>query len=398
MNCLDSVDFRVPHLQSHSYCGQALSDCIRQFIASQHGNEGETARDVSESIARILFGTKKTRLGNAPTPQEMGTMAGRIQKWVEIGSPVEILTLWGAMKGYGQAEDRLDADIMDLIGLRRYADMQSQVAQVYEPGLCVKIVREDVGEIALSGSSDSLSARISPYQTSLDHLCEVCGFADHIRFVDESQVLANRGVSQTKFLQKGKANAEVLFHYWVASLNEPDTTQWENLPEYAALQALGWKGTIPAETREHYMNRVATEHPTMPTAEKISQVCTYLGNALARVQVGMFVGAYQDKDGKVIPPIRTSFVPYPPGTPATLRVARVDYKVKDSKTSSNSTPPWCGFGFLIPTRGASIIYEPKMVGLRDYRELNKSDIVPTTVHVVAPNGDYQPLRADIIAA
>jgi len=372
-----------------------LLRCLAHYLSFGGVPVKTQETSVTHEIASILFGSKKTRLGPAPTTEEFEYMANRIGHWVEIGKPIEILTLWGALKGYGLVQTRLDVDVVDIMGLKRYAGLQDQVSQIYEPGLCVKIVRENVGEIALSGESPDLLEKITPYKNSLDNLCHALSLAPHVRFVDESELLAKQGVAQKVFLKQGLQNAELLMNYWWSSASEPNSEKWPDLDTYHKLQENGWNGIIPQETRNHYFRRVSTEYPDMPDVEKIKQVCVYLGNALARVQCGIFNGSYEGADGQIIPPIRTSFVPYPPGTPSALRKARVDFKVKDSKHSNTSIPPWCGYGFMQEKIGV-ITFEPTTIGVNAYRAFDESMYHPVVMNLVGSNGVAQTFRADVL--
>jgi hypothetical protein len=346
----------------------------------------------SKELTDILYGSKKIRLGRAPTEEEREFMIDRVSQWVESGHPLEIISLWGATKGYGIFGDRLGVDLSDILGIRRFMKLDTDVRSIYSPGTDITIIREDLGEVALSGNQPELGNKILRYTTELDRLTKVLGVSDHIKFLDESALLKGKGLSPEEFLLKGQENARKFFSYWVASSNVSEDER-DKLPEYKELTRIDWRGTIPDVMREHYLDRVGTEHPTASIEEKVEFVCTYLGTALARYHTRLFGGTFKTPGGVVIPPIKASFVPYPPGTPESLKKGRVEYKLKESKTSNNTVPPWASFGFVIPNGDNGLKLSVSSVG--QMRNINPRDIVPGSIDINTERG-YQTCRADVL--
>ena len=370
-----------------------IRESIRQHLSGAKINH-ETAESPAGTIANILYGSKKQRLGVEPTSEERAHLAARINRWIKAGTPIEISTLWGALKGYGQSDERADADIMDLMGLRRYDNFQGNVSGIYNAGLKITIIREDLEEVALAkaiGREESfVSSRAPQYRESLDRICEITGLSSRVKFVDASALLSQKRISSDEYFKRCEQNVQLIFNYWIAS--QTTGNGQGQLPELKTLMDAGWLGPIHQDSREYYLGRVTNEHPQMKEINKIEQVCISLGIALARKQYGFFDGSYSDSKG-VIPPLRTSFVPYPPGTPPELRKGRLDLKVKDAKRSNVSIPPWCGFGFMRQTEGQNT-YEPTILGVRGFRELTAYEPVTVTIS----NGRLsQNFRADILS-
>lgn len=337
-------------------------------------------------IAEILYGTKKTRIGGAPTTEELTDMMGRIARFVAVGAPVEIITLWGATKGYGLDPNRLGVDIADLLGLRRYACLNAMVKEVYPPGLLVRIIREDISEWVLTSDTTGLDTKIKLYVGQLAALCLVMGQGQHITVEGESDILGRLGITPAQFDSLGQRNTDRFLAYWDASASVAEQDR-SSLPEHNALVGLGWNGTIPDATRGYYIDRASTEHQGASRRTLIGKVCRYFGNALARYQVGLYGGRFRDRAGDITP-LKASFVPYPPGTPVLQRKGRLEYKVKDSKNSNNTIPPWCGFGFLTQTQEG---FEPTIVGVR---HCCNYDVEPVEV-VLGESGTSCSIRSDI---
>jgi|FLOH01.1.fsa_nt_gi hypothetical protein len=372
-----------------------LLTCIDDYLSFDLIASQIALEDVNLAITNILFGSKKIRLGCSPDNELFNYMKQKIQLWTEGNQPIEIVSLWGVLKGYGQIDDRQQVDIMDLMALRRFANLHNQVQEVYSPGLCVKLIREDVGEYALTGSELDLPNLIGTYSKGLDGLCDVLGSVSNIRFIDESTILESKEISPEMFLSQAKKNADKFLAYWLSSNQVHDVAKWSNLSEYAVLEQMGWQGIIPFEMRSHYLDRVATEHPDATEHERISFVCTYLGTAFARYQFNLIEGSYKDSHGERISPIKASFVPYPPGTFHSLKRGRVEYKVKDNKNSNNSTPPWAGFGFMKSLDGNNTYFQPKMIPLNEYRTI-AVETTPLNIRISSEHGYKQTFRADLL--
>ena len=354
---------------------QAVADCLGS-VPLVVGKESRI-----KAIADILIGSKRTRIGAQPSPEHRAYLETQIGRSVEAGFPIEVICLWGAVKGYGLDGDRLQADLADAMGIRRFAVLDDLVRTIYSPGLRVRLIRENVGELALT-TTDAITVdhNMDIYGGSLDNLVQVLSPLGGVRFVNESDLLS-RIMSQYDFLMMGRGHGAALESYLRASAGVHDT-QKDSLPEYAALTERGWKGIIPDSMRDWYTARVTAEHAGK---DPIKPIADYFGFALTRYQVGLYAGLFSEE----IAPLKASFVPYPNGTEESMRKGRIEYKVKDSH-GNNTTPPWCGYGFL----RAGEEYDPTILGVREYKERTW-----TPFEVCLQNLDNsQWLRADILAA
>jgi len=374
---------------------ERVLDCIVSYLSvSDQTSNQRNNETTSGKVADVMLGSKSIRHGNAPTDEQRKYMERLIERWISKNEPIDVISPWGALKGYGLDDDRSSVDVMDIMALRRFVDLDVKVRAVYNPGLNVRIMRENVGERRLTeGIVAGFHRKMDTYSRGLDNLCSVLGINDHIAFVDETTLLQEKGMTAEDFLEKSANNSNVLFNYWIAS-SKVDVSEWDGLPEFKSLQKLGWKGHITPVDRQYFGERVETEHPGATDEEKAHFSCAYLGTAIARYQLQLFQGIAKDSDG-TIPPIKASFVPYPKGAPEERKRGRVEYKVKDNKKSNTTVPPWAGFGFIITDGGDT--YQPKIFGMREFRSLVEDNYERTVVEIRSSEGNKsQNFRADVL--
>lgn len=329
---------------------QTIAKCVGVF-AGYTLAEPEHC-DLIDAICNIFFGSKKTRIGNAPTVEQFQEMANIIKPYVLGGLPIQALTPWGAAKGYSLDTDRLGVDMGDLLAVRRLTMLHEQISAIYPPGIVFNIFQEDITEGILSTAiSTDLPVHIAEYRTGLMGLTKAFGIPANV--INETILLARRGLNESDFLQQGRNNAGLFEAYWAAS-ESTGVNNWADIAEYKNLQGLGWNGIIAPETRAYYMERILVERPDATPAQQAKQVCQYLGIALARYQLKMLhLG-----ENRLI---KLVFNGHPPGTPASQFMGRVQYKLKDSKSSNTATPPWVGYGFIEERPSG---YEPTVISIR----------------------------------
>tara|TARA_B100000614_G_scaffold262909_1_gene300649 strand:+ start:160978 stop:162129 length:1152 start_codon:yes stop_codon:yes gene_type:complete len=365
-----------------------LIDCVAShlepFVAPAEG------RTVAEKISSIIFGTGKSRIGKAPTPDQQSFMVKLIDRFVKVGAPIEMLGMWSAVKGFGLDRTRFGVDVMDLISLRRFTSVADQVQSVYEPGMNIRLVREDIGERVLTGEPDTLDEQIAAYSGELDCLVNMLGISESVSFDDESRILIERGATPDEFLALGREFTTKLVSYWFASDSLPEDAHYA-MPEFQELEAaMGWRGALDQSMRDYYLSRAGNSYPSMTKPQLAEMVCTYLGYAKARGRFDFFRGTFEDGEG-AISPVRVSLVPYPKGTDASMMMGRVVYKVKDSRNSNNTIAPWCGFGAA--NRKDDGHYNPSIYRTSECRDA----WAETELRLDGPNGSSI-IRCDICEA
>ncbi len=406
---------RVPHLLAEVVAGSET--------AKSHTSHTTTSSHVSPSVLDpfmwlgpdneppvkrrelcvldALYGSKKTRLGPAPTDEEREVMLGRLSAWMGSDLPLDVTLFWGAVKGLGVFPGRQDhVDLWDVLGMRRIADVNLRVKQVYTPGLHINVILQDVVEGPLSGRSyDDTQHRLKYYAHGLRGLSDVLDLGDNLTLTTETARLNFQGLHHTDMTTRGQLYAQYLQAYWLASELRDDAERFR-LAEYRDLQDFGWSGTIPQEMRGHYLRRVENEFPERynDMEFKIQKVCLYLGLALAGQKLGVRQGTFENKDGQRIPAINASFVPFPPGVASGKRLGRVEWKVKDSGTSNKVTPPWTGFGVLqdiAATTTGDVERHPSFIPVNEFRWAKK--VTPVTMALTNQrSGKRQEFRSDLV--
>lgn len=361
-------------------CCESVKSAVSTALASIFC---PTQTDDAKNTTDAMYGTRKTRFGSAPDPEQRTFMDGLIDRYKAQGSPIQMIGMWGAIKAYGLCNDRNGIDVYDAMAIHRLNCVANDVMRFYPLGLEVTIISEDVTEQVLGSSGEQLQHRVAAYEGNLKRYAAT--HSDAVRIVSESELLHRIGKTTDDFLTLGETLTRHLSAYWTASSQIP-TTEWESLSEYKTLQSVGWNGVITPEMREHYLNRCGSEYPTMGSDGRARMVCRYFGNALARYRMGMIGSGVEDSQGK-IPPIKGGFGTLGPGVSKAMLKGRVDYKIKTSKNSKNSTPPWCGWGMLARANDS---LEPTVIDVR-----NGSPDAYEKVTVFSNGTSY---RADIYAA
>lgn len=254
----------------------------------------------SVSVCEAFINTKQVRHGARPSPANHDFLQGMIARFVADDRPIDVLTMWGAAKGYGQFDIRT-ADLMDVMALKRLACLQADVQRHHKPGIAVKLIWEDWTEDALGGF------RCQQYHDSMVRLIHTLG----VHFVSV--------VKESTLIEDGD--------FYDLACNNAKAIMGGRLAE------IGWQGEV---AWDHYMQRAASEYPDLPEEGRREKVALYLGITLARYQRKVVPGGH----------VKLSFVPYPNTVPEAMMRGRVEYKVKTGKNCNCSMPPWCGFGEL----------------------------------------------------
>ena len=292
-----------------------------------------------EQIVRILEGTKKVRFGAGLTPENFEHAREVVRRYMDICEPIHFVTLWGPVKGYEPGIYETP-DVGDLLALRRYALLNETVRSIHEPGINVTIHPEDSGKIARHShcGKDTIRAlRVSmgQYDFEMRELIDVLG-ADFISWVPESEAFTSIGVTQDQFNRQVEKNFRLFHDYWNASTSI-DQVLWEGLPEYSALQEMGWRGVLPKAQRDCYLQRAASHRSLCTTGNETFDACMYVSAAFSRHQLGLIQPKASDEQGP-IPVFKATFVPLPKGAPEQLKRGRFDYKPRDTCGHSSETP------------------------------------------------------------
>jgi hypothetical protein len=268
-----------------------VQDEIRPFLKLEEAT-GSTLLDT-------IIGNRKVRFGSVPCAQNLQLLNSLLESFTVKGSPIEILMMWGAAKGYRSGQ----ADFFDVMALKRLASLHRNVCCRYSKGIKVSLIWEDHTEFLLNGTRDR------EYEKTMRRLMHRLGLDEIISIVRESDLIQDTG----QFNADARANASLLLK--------------------GEQEKVGWQGEV---AWRHYLDRAASEYPDMEIEGRKWKVAEYLGITLARYQ------------HKILPTgrVKASFVPYPQTVPDTMKRGRVEYKVKAGRNRNCTMPPWVGFGVL----------------------------------------------------
>lgn len=319
---------------------------------------------LSARIVTALLGSKRIRVGPLPTEAQRQRLEQIVDFYATRDLPVSLVMLWGATKGYGLYEDRLEADALDAVALQRFAQLDRDVRQHYAPGIYCTIFLEDTTRYLRASNPEDMRPKINLYAESLRELLAVLDLVAVVRLCRETDILAEAGITCEDYLAIARGYGQAVYRYWLAR-NAHRHVPAQHLPEFQELQSLGWQGEIPQIMWDYYLARAATEKPRGTLTEHALSVALYFGNSLCRHRHHLTASAIID--GKRAPVIKASFACYPPGVPEAMRLGRIEYKVKDSCRSHCTMPPWAGFGLLEDN-------DVRAVSVRAYRQLRDTAV------------------------
>src|SRR5262249_45987241 len=196
--------------------------------------------DTTTAIARVLLGSRKTRLGALPPPRSREVLRERIRHKVADGLPIEAILTWGPRKFYAEGRDDV-SDVAEAVALERLFDLHRLVAGVYPPGLHVTIFLEDFEGQFIEGIS---SASFDPYIESLEALIRTVGIGDAVVLIRTSALLGRASPRFVEATGQLETNYAALRAYWRES--ETGAGGPAERDSLKVLEDLGFAGPITA--------------------------------------------------------------------------------------------------------------------------------------------------------
>ncbi|HEY8153916.1 MAG TPA: hypothetical protein VII72_07305 [Myxococcota bacterium] len=295
--------------------------------AGAGGREADPAR-TAERIARALIGTRKSRLGSAPTGRALAELRRRIADHVAQGLPVDVILTWGPRKFHASRDDNR-VDLAELAALARLAAFQAEVRELHPPGLRYTLFYEDLEGAFIEGEEE---AAFWPYGAGLVRLVNALGFAAGLR------VIGTRGLLRR--FDPAEVDARLAENH--AHLR----AHWHGAGDGEALARLGFSGGIDPESRRFYLerlDRLLGERRTRD--EKRDMVIRLFAAVLLHRQLDMF----RVRPG--LDPVKLSFLSLA-GGPASLADGRVDVRSISADLCKHSLAPWSAKGYLRRRLGA----------------------------------------------
>jgi hypothetical protein len=333
--------------------------------------------ELVEAVTDAIFGPQAARPGDfTPSAQNRQSVIETVREYVEAGKPIEGVTFWVGRKNYGVAGSG-EPDLGDALAIRRYEAINQAVkAAGYAPGIKARIVLEDLGQLVMGGNTASVRRGISTYEKGMGRLIDVIG--PNVSYELESSIISRRPVpehvgrllglepgtrgSSKVFLRLAALIEDRAFAYLQASAriapataaDEAGLARVSGLPELHALEATGFKGTLPLDMRaaitRSTLERIGNPKGLSPT-ELDRAIARDLSQSFSRALMGLRSGS-TEVDGRTLAPLTFSWVPYPKGSPPSLDVRRIEWTPNNQK-GKGSPPPWASSAVFAP-RGKRI--------------------------------------------
>ncbi len=348
---------------------QALQPYLRHLQPAPAFNQnlGDVAR--IEELANALFGSNAMRpKGWKPTPENKASVTGVVKQYLGSNQAIDVTCMWGGQKTLGVLPGYAEADLSDFMAMQRFIGINQNVSAFHKPGIQVRIMIEDLGERFMVGDTPAVQKNIDRYVDSLRTMANAIA-PGVIQVYKESEVLQQRPVPANLHALTGSSEQSliesqiflklagqfqgVFLDYLresrlagaIPATSSDPAQNAERLESYARLKEHGWNGVIPKEQRDYYFDRARNEFGSERSLEEIeARVAAYLGQAYARTKLGLLKPITYTESGAAIPPLKASFVPYPPGTPLSLERLRMEYKTSNGTNSNKKIAPWCGTG------------------------------------------------------
>lgn len=148
-------------------------------------------------------------------------------------------------------------------------------------------------------------------------------------------------MSERQYFDQSEAWRELILSYLLVSRGATDPRRIDEMQEWKRLAVAGWKGYIPEEQREFYIQRYRRIYPGLSESEYLNKLAAYLGGAITRYELG----------GTAAPAgvpsyITVSFVPPVPGAPDGLTSRRLYYRTLPAGAARTHIPAWRAKGYL----------------------------------------------------
>lgn len=304
-------------------------EIICRFLQSNlHKVVKVEGNDLWEILSDILIGTKETRFGPRPTPENAVVIRSVVKKATDMALPIPILIPWGGRK----MDKNLSLDVAELSALRQLLHVDEMVKKFYAPGLIMRIRIEDINARWLYKENEG----IDDYSSSLQSLIRLIKGDSKILGVRESEVM-----NLDEYMTLAEEYSELLSKAIWAMEEFPDMDIMQ-IPEYVTLLEKGWKGDIPKHQRDYYLDRYKRLYPGKEKEEYYSMLADYFAGSKVRYDLnGRCAPMTRVKDF-----IQINFAHPVPGAPRSIFSNTLYYRTVPESMGRTHIAPWRAKGFL----------------------------------------------------
>jgi len=282
-------------------------------------------KNTLDAVTRVLVGSKEIRYGPQPSPENLVAIRNVIRYAMDRSVSIPILVPWGGRKA--NVSDHLD--IAEVSGIKQLLRVDNCVRKIYPPGLLINVRIEDINAMWLYKSSKG----VSRYSNGMKNLIDILKKDTQIRGIMESEMMDQSVYEATCAMYSG------LLYDVLATQEEYPDIDVNSIPAYEDLNEKGWKGVIPKEQRNYYLDRYAKLYPDKGRPEHIQMLADYFAGSKARY----------DLNGRGNPAdtfIQINFAHPVPGAPEGIFNNTLYYRTVPASMGRTHIAPWRGKGYL----------------------------------------------------
>ena len=288
------------------------------------------SKQLLDILTTILVGSKNVRYGPTPDVENLVEIRKVISRCIQNNEKIPVLVAWGGVKTFRDS----GIDIAEVSAISQLIHLDDAVKQYYPKGLKIRVRIEDTGAEWIY-RDENISNNIKSYSSCFSKLVRILAGQDYdILAIKESSLM-----DLNEYFYRSNSYADLLESVINVQTISPET-DINSLAAYSRLKELGWKGEIPEEQRDYYLERYAVLYPDMPKHIHIRMLADYLGGAKARY----------DLNGRANPSeeqfLNISFVPPIPGAPNSMFSTNLYYRTVPMTDGRTHIAPWRAKGYL----------------------------------------------------
>lgn len=287
-----------------------------------------SAKQLLEILTLIIVGDKDLRYGPVPRPEQLVVIRKTIMDAITLGVPIPVLVPWGGRK----LHKSLKLDVAEVSAIRQIIRVDEAVRMYYPIGMDINVAIEDTGARWLYKEEDG----IEEYSMGLQKLIEMLKGDSSIKGIRESELMDNAAYDLAS-----KTFSDLLYKVITQQLLTP-LVDVNILPAFQELTRLGWKGELPAEQRNYYLDRYRVMEPGQTQDHYVWKLADYFAGSKARY----VLNGRGNPASKVDSYIKLSFINAIPGAPTSMFNNTLYYRTIDMKDGKTHIAPWRSKGFL----------------------------------------------------
>lgn len=285
-------------------------------------------KDLLEILTSVMVGSKELRFGSLPSPENLVTIRKTMTKAIDLGLPIPVLVPWGGRK----MDKNLSIDVAEVAALKQLTMVDECVRKLYPPGLRIQIRIEDVNAEWLYKEDDG----IQEYSSSMSKLIDIVKGETRMMGIRESWMM-----DKEQYIFLAKMYSKLLKDVLIAQIAMP-SMDVATVPAYQTLVEKGWKGLIPKEQRDYYLERYARMYPNLSEEEHIELLADYFAGSKVRYDLNGRCAP----EGPVGSFIQMNFAHPVPGAPDSIFNNTLYYRTVPASHGRTHIAPWRAKGYM----------------------------------------------------